>query len=63
MAKKKEKPKKPANKVYTKYKVEGNDIKRANKTCPKCGGAIFMGSHKDRWSCGKCSYTEMKKKE
>lgn len=33
-------------------------IKRKNKKCPRCG--VFMARHKqpDRWSCGKCGYTE-----
>ena len=60
---KEEKKKKPANKVYTKYKVSGDSLERINKTCPKCGSAVFMAEHKDRTTCGKCSYTEMKKKE
>ena len=36
--------------------------KRKNKTCPKCGAAVFMAEHKDRFSCGKCKYTEYKAK-
>ncbi|MDD3263702.1 MAG: 30S ribosomal protein S27ae [Candidatus Nanoarchaeia archaeon] len=35
--------------------------KCTRKVCPKCGNAIFMAEHKDRFTCGKCSYTEMKK--
>ncbi len=34
--------------------------KPAEKFCPKCG--VRMANHKDRFSCGKCSFTEMKKK-
>lgn len=62
MAEKKGSGKGKAYKVYTKYKVSGNSIEKLNKTCPKCGGAVFMGAHKDRWACGKCKYTEMKKR-
>jgi len=32
------------------------------KSCPKCGPGVFMAEHKDRTSCGKCGYTEFKKK-
>lgn len=35
-------------------------FKAAEKFCPKCG--VRMANHKDRFSCGKCSFTEMKKK-
>ncbi len=42
------------------YEVSGNSVKKKNKTCPKCGPGIFMASHKDRWTCGKCKYSERK---
>lgn len=45
------------------YKVEGNNVIRTRKTCLKCGAGVFMAEHKDRYSCGKCGYTEPKKKE
>ena len=45
------------------YKVDGNKVERIKPTCPKCGPGIFMAAHKDRVSCGKCGYTEFKKKE
>jgi len=45
------------------YKVNGNKAERIKPTCPKCGPGIFMATHKDRVSCGKCGYTEFKKKE
>lgn len=35
-------------------------FKPAEKFCPKCG--VRMAGHKDRFSCGKCKYTEWKKK-
>ena len=44
------------------YKVSGNKAERVKPTCPKCGPGIFMATHKDRVSCGKCGYTEFKKK-
>jgi len=45
------------------YKVEGNKAARIKPTCPKCGPGTFMATHKDRVSCGRCGYTEFKKKE
>ena len=57
---KKPKKKKPAHKISKVYDVSGDALKRKNKTCPKCGPGTFMASHKDRWTCGKCRYTEKK---
>ncbi|MDD4250701.1 MAG: 30S ribosomal protein S27ae [Candidatus ainarchaeum sp.] len=57
MAEKKQKPKIKKSK---KYSVNAEEIKRTGKFCPKCGPGIFMAEHKDRYSCGKCSYTEKK---
>jgi small subunit ribosomal protein S27Ae len=42
------------------FKVEGDRINRVRKYCPKCGPAIFLAEHKNRFSCGKCGYTEFK---
>ncbi|MEM4247813.1 MAG: 30S ribosomal protein S27ae [Candidatus Nanoarchaeia archaeon] len=42
------------------YKVSGDKVERARKNCPKCGPAVFMGEHKDRFACGKCGYMERK---
>lgn len=50
------KPKKTSAK-YKMYKVEGDSVKR-EKTCPKCGVAVFLAKHKDRLTCGKCHYVE-----
>jgi len=36
-------------------------IKRKNKFCPKCGEGFFLAAHKDRLTCGKCGYSEIKK--
>lgn len=43
------------------YDFETKKSKR--KTCPKCGAGVFLAQHKDRLSCGNCSYTEFSKKE
>ena len=45
------------------YKIEGNQIKKNNKECPKCGAGTFMAQHKNRTTCGKCSYTEFSKSD
>jgi small subunit ribosomal protein S27Ae len=34
--------------------------KPGSKYCPKCGAR--MADHKDRYSCGRCRYTEFKGK-
>lgn len=47
-------------KKSTKYSIEDNKIKKNGKFCPKCGAGVFMAEHKDRFACGKCSYTEKK---
>ena len=61
--KKKEKTKTKSTKKYEFYKVEGNVLKSEKRVCPKCGSGVFMADHKDRYHCGKCSYTEFKKTE
>lgn len=47
-------------KKYQFFKVEGDKINRVMRHCPKCGPAVFIAEHKDRFSCGKCGYTEFK---
>ncbi|AAK40759.1 30S ribosomal protein S27ae [Saccharolobus solfataricus] len=45
--------------VRTYYVIEGNKVKLKNKKCPRCGS--IMAHHlkpNERWSCGKCGYTE-----
>lgn len=45
------------------YKVENNKLVRERKFCPKCGPGVFMADHEDRLTCGRCGYTEIKKKK
>lgn len=52
---------KPTSKKYEMYQISGEHVKK-NKECVKCGPGIFLAQHKDRFSCGKCSYTEFVKK-
>jgi small subunit ribosomal protein S27Ae len=33
---------------------------KPGKSCPKCGSGVRLADHKDRYSCGKCSYYEKK---
>ncbi len=42
------------------FKVEGDKINRTRRHCPKCGPGVFIAEHKNRFSCGKCGYTEFK---
>ena len=43
------------------YKVDGDKIERKNPVCPRCSDGVFMADHVNRYACGKCGYTEMKK--
>jgi len=60
MAKKKKNPKKPVQ-LWKLYKASGNKVERKNKFCPKCGPGNFLANHKDRETCGKCGYVNIKK--
>jgi ubiquitin-small subunit ribosomal protein S27Ae len=45
--------------VFKFYKLEGESkIVRTKRDCPRCGRGVFMAEHKDRFSCGKCGFTE-----
>lgn len=60
--KKKRKPKKTSEK-YKKYKITGEKVERTAKFCPRCGPGVFLAETKDRFYCGRCHYTEFKRKE
>jgi len=62
LAKKNPKPrrKRPSPKVWSFYEVSDGGIKRLRRFCPRCGRGVFMAEHPDRYSCGKCGYTEFK---
>lgn len=51
------------SKKWTAYKIEDGKLKRTKKLCVKCGSGVFMGEHKNRYSCGCCGYTIFKRKE
>jgi small subunit ribosomal protein S27Ae len=43
------------------YSVEGDKLVRGRRSCPRCGSGVFLAEHADRYSCGKCGYTEIRK--
>jgi small subunit ribosomal protein S27Ae len=43
------------------YSVENEKISRQRRFCPRCGPGVFLAEHPNRFSCGKCGYTETKK--
>jgi small subunit ribosomal protein S27Ae len=44
------------------YTTEGDKAVRNRKFCPKCGTGVFLAEHASRVTCGKCGYTEFKRK-
>ena len=54
--------KKVSPKVWRFYRVEAGKLIKIKKECPRCGRGYFLGEHADRYTCGKCGYTEYKKK-
>jgi small subunit ribosomal protein S27Ae len=61
-------PKKPPSKSkhknvqrWKKYIVEGERIERKGRFCPRCGEGYYLAEHKNRMTCGKCGYGEIKK--
>jgi small subunit ribosomal protein S27Ae len=43
--------------------VQGDKVTRSKRDCPRCGKGTFMAEHKDRFTCGKCGFTEFTHKE
>lgn len=46
------------SKKWRLYNISGENVKKSNKSCPKCGPGVFLAQHKNRVSCGSCGYTE-----
>lgn len=44
------------------YDIKDGELVRSKRNCPKCGPGVFLAEHEDRISCGKCGYTEFKKR-
>lgn len=59
----KSKTKKPSSQPSEKWTMYDKEGKKTRKSCPKCGPGVFMAKHKDRFTCGKCSYTEFNAKK
>lgn len=55
------KKKAPAISKRSYYKIEGDKVTRARKSCPKCGPGVLIAIHGNRVSCGRCGYTEFTK--
>ncbi len=53
----------PKESIYKYYEIKDGKLVRKRKFCPKCGPGVFLAEHPDRRTCGKCGYTEFKKKE
>ncbi len=50
------------SKKFKHYIVLGEEVKKA-RMCPRCGGGVFLSTHKDRLYCGRCHYTEFLNKD
>ncbi len=50
-------------KVWEKYDVEGDDLERKQRTCPRCGDGVFLADHGDRLTCGSCGFSEIKEEQ
>ncbi len=53
---------KPTSKKWKHYKIEGNNISRA-QSCPRCGPGVFLANSQGRLYCGRCHYTSFDKEE
>lgn len=45
------------------FKLKEGKITDRPKTCPKCGGGVYLAMHDDRLNCGSCGYTKWISKE
>ena len=49
--------------THTLYKVDKSGKVTPNRRpCPRCEKGTFMAEHHDRYACGRCGYTEFKRK-
>jgi len=46
---------------YKHYTIEGDKAVSQKRHCPRCGPGVFLATHSDRVSCGKCGFTEFNK--
>jgi small subunit ribosomal protein S27Ae len=47
--------------THKRYEADGDKVIRLKKECERCGDAVYMAGHSDRWTCGKCGYTIYKR--
>jgi small subunit ribosomal protein S27Ae len=45
------------------YTLQEGKAVLTRRHCPRCGPGVLLAEHKDRVSCGRCGYTEFRKKE
>lgn len=51
-------------KAHSNYKVDkSGKVTPVKKSCPRCEKGTYMAEHFDRYSCGRCGYTEFKRKD
>lgn len=62
IAAKKVKKKKDSPKASDHYEIKDGKLIRKNQFCTRCGPGYFMAEMYDRRVCGRCGYTEFKKK-
>ncbi len=49
--------------TYKLYKVDKDGkVTPLRKQCPRCEKGTYMAEHFDRFACGRCGYTEFKRK-
>jgi small subunit ribosomal protein S27Ae len=49
--------------VYKYYTIQGDKVTKNKRECQRCGKGAFMAEHKDRYTCGRCGFTEFTHKE
>jgi len=55
-----EKKKKIGKKIFTYYKLGGENLVRLRPFCERCGPGYFMADHGDRYTCGHCGFSRYK---
>jgi small subunit ribosomal protein S27Ae len=50
--------------AHNMYKVDkSGKVTPTKRACPRCEKGTYMAEHFDRFACGRCGYTEFKRKE
>ncbi len=46
------------------YKIDkSGKVTTSKKQCPRCEKGTYMAEHSNRFACGRCGYTEFKRRE